>query len=496
VGGDVDLLAGIRHQVVECQPLRVLLADQLVAVPSQCAPERQVGSRHVVELQRPGSLARQRSAREGPGRDLVVARAPERGEIEPLDVRRRLGPHDSEHRRHDVDDRHRRPDADAARHGGPGQDQRNPEHLLVKAEHVLVQSVLAELLPVIRRHDDQHVVVQPLRANHRQQSRQLGVELADAGVVEVEQVASGALVELHPLDRPVDLEVSDLAGLDARVLGAERDVVAGQVGLLELQTGAVGGALVGLDEERLVAGFGRVVGVQVVVVDEQEQRAPGGRIDQLAGRVGHQRARRSAIEGCFVEAEALEVARHREGLLAEPVDAHHRRGLVAGRRQHRGEGRHRIDERGLRAHHAVAGGGAACQHGSVRGKCPGCGRARVLEDHAFRGEQIEGRRREARMPVEPQAIGTQRVEGDQQDEPGRRRGAFFLPGVDSHRRRIFRQARLVRIPRGRACRAQSEQHDGHPHALNQQRGQHLTCPKCALLAASSSRGRTPGSFIG
>lgn len=92
-----------------------------------------------------------------------------------------------EHGRHDVDDAHRLRDRRAGRNAGAAHDPRDLQLLLVRAEAVPDEPVLAERLAVVGQHDDERVVGEAETIELGEEVRDLVVDLADRAVVGVDE---------------------------------------------------------------------------------------------------------------------------------------------------------------------------------------------------------------------------------------------------------------------------------------------------------------------
>ena len=153
-----------------------------------------------------------------------------------------------------------------------------------------------------------------------------------------------------------------------------------------------------------------------------------------------------------VEAERHAEARAQEGVGDE------RRGGVALLRQETGEPRHRrierhehapratVRERELAAPRAVTGGKPSGQERPHGGERPRRGRERAIEDRAALRPLVERRRGGVGATVDPERVGAQRVDHDQDDRRARRQHGGLAPAGagEEHDRRHHRGERRTR----------------------------------------------------
>ena len=194
-------------------------------------------------------------------------------------------------------------------------------------------------------------------------------------------------------------------------------------------------AVVGPDEALAVVGLDHEVGVDVVEVQEQQQRPPAAGGEHLAGEPQDAATAvrdRAVLEDLEHVAEALE-ALVETVALGDVVRVDHRRGLVPRGGQRRGQGRHVVRESAGVLLQAVAAGVEAGQQRGVGRQGPRGGRGDVLE-HGTRGRQaVEGGGRVAVVAIAAQAVGPQGVDRDEQHVRGPAR--FRAAGRDERRDR-------------------------------------------------------------
>ena len=192
-----------------------------------------------------------------------------------------------------------------------------------------------------------------------------------------------------------------------------RERPATEARLLELLGRAVHGAVVGAHQQVPVELRRRVVAVDVVVVEEQEERFLARLVEPAQGPLVHLRCRRFAIP-VGDEVEGIEPAREAAPRTEqEGVDDGGRRVAVSVQPR-----RDRVGAFGKLLHasgHAVRLGSQPGQERDVRRDRPRARSRGVLEHHAAGGEGVEGGRGGARVPIRSQPVLPERVDRDQDE---------------------------------------------------------------------------------
>ncbi|MCZ7619545.1 MAG: hypothetical protein M5U32_15065 [Myxococcota bacterium] len=293
---------------------------------------------------------------------------------------------------------------------------------------------------MIRREDDQRVVVPAALAQRVEQPADVVIGPGDLRVVGVAQGLEIALVELPLRGERLKLHHVVVLTADARS-GAVREAE----------------ALV-LDE----------IKVRIEVVDEEEPRIRFTRervearnclVRQLLGRNEGVSARKALVP-------ALEAAVE-SPLLAEEEMGDEARGGIAALAQTLSERRHTIGkaprfEADAERRRMVPG-----HHAGHRGERPGR-RAACLQEHARVERQlVEARRERARAPADSEAVEAQRVDEDQQDRSAARRAGPWLEARPDRTACVCRRVRVLEQrlwPTARAERRCEQQRCTEHHA--------------------------------
>ncbi len=250
--------------------------------------------------------------------------------------------------------------------------------------------MLQELLTVIGGDDQERLLQEAALPEVRDEPPQLVIHLADPRIVEVH-------------------EMGGVSGVEGAAALADRD---------ELGGGAIGRPLVGLHELGLEGRPGAIVAVDVVVVEEHEERTRARARQPLDRLVGDRQRRLDLAGRLFDVAEVAEPPVEPVGR-GQVVGVHRRRRVIAARREHGGERRHRRGQvGGVRLERVVARVEPGQERG-VRGERPGRWRRRVLEQDALGGESVEQRGGRPAVPVAAEVVGTQGIDRDQEDDGDR-----------------------------------------------------------------------------
>jgi len=305
----------------------------------------------------------------------------------------------------DVHQRDGRADPQASGQSRSAHDHRYAQHLFVLGTPVEHATVLEELLPVIRYHDDERVPVDTEIFQPLDQATDLIVQLADPRDVEVYQVPEVVRPEAH------------LAPAYAAKLGRA----------------AVDEPLVGTHEKIVIAGQRPIAAVDVVVVNQQEEAPLSPVLEPVERTVHHARRRLGVVRG-LQEGEVVESAVKAVSSVEE-LGVHDRGGLEAGIAQPLGESLHLFGERFHVSLRAVVPRVESGEQRSVGGQRPGCHGRGILEEHARGSERIESGRAGSIVPVGAQHVGAKGVDRDHHKMLRNRRTITFSAGSHAPQQR-------------------------------------------------------------
>ena len=240
------------------------------------------------------------------------------------------------------------------------EDQGNPKNFLVHREKVIHTAVVEELLSMIRCDDDQRLFEEPLFFKQGKKAAQLVVQLTDSCVIEFLEMSNVILIEFYGFEGVIDGEEilggSYTAFLRVVVLPAHIEVVFFETCPGDLPRRSVGLPRVGADKKSLIFGEGRVVGVDIVVVDEKKQRSLLVFGEPLDGLIGDPCVGPSTILGVVHEEILLEISCDSVSISLEPSRVHDRRRPVSGCAQNVGQGRYLLWKGGVKGEYPVAEG--------------------------------------------------------------------------------------------------------------------------------------------
>ena len=135
--------------------------------------------------------------------------------------------------------------------------------------------VFKKLFTVIRSQNDEGIVCATTGFEKAEQPSQLCVELANARIVEFFEMPYVGLVEDNSLHLRIDysglFRAAEGTRRELRILEAPGDVGIREIRPLDLPCGAVRWPGIGPHKDALVLGFRGVVGVNIVVVKEEEE---------------------------------------------------------------------------------------------------------------------------------------------------------------------------------------------------------------------------------